>query len=287
VVRSNNTRSALNEAVALDLLELAGLATQDAMEVRFSVNGGTTVLRLVIESPDGEWMAEEFADTGALYKAESTGDYSYRGDDPASYDEVFDQEAGDDNADLTPLIGFLKFINQASDTEFVANLPARLDINAFAIYLAMQDLLNNFDDIDGPGNNSYLYYDTQTSRFTIVPWDYNLAFGVSVGGGAAGGGGVPTNPGGGLAPRPNPGGAIGGFPGSPAGRSNILVQRFLANAEWNALYRQQLASLRTRLYASGIAGELLTLWSGIVTESGLVPATTLGAEQAAISRYFN
>ena len=94
VVRSSSSESALNEAVALELLDLAGLASQDAIAVRFSVNGSDAVLRLVIDSPDGEWMAEEFSDTGALYKAESTGDWSYRGDDSGSYDDVFDQEAG-------------------------------------------------------------------------------------------------------------------------------------------------------------------------------------------------
>ncbi len=44
-------------------------------------------------------MAENFDAGDALYKAESTGDYSYRGDDPESYVDVFDQEAGKDNTD--------------------------------------------------------------------------------------------------------------------------------------------------------------------------------------------
>ena len=55
----------------------------------------------MIEHPDHVWMAETLEASGALYKAECTGDYSYRGDDPDAYDEVFDQEAGKDNADLT------------------------------------------------------------------------------------------------------------------------------------------------------------------------------------------
>ncbi|MGB0114577.1 MAG: CotH kinase family protein, partial [Ilumatobacteraceae bacterium] len=177
VVRSNTTETALNEAVALELLELAGLASQDAIATSFSVNGSASVLRLVIENPDDEWMAEEFDDTGALYKAESTGDYTYRGDDPDSYDEVFDQEAGDDNADLTELIEFLDFVNNTDDDTFESELGDHLDIEAFATYLAMQDLIDNFDDIDGPGNNSYLYLDTETDRFTVVAWDHNLAFG--------------------------------------------------------------------------------------------------------------
>jgi spore coat protein CotH len=87
VVRSNNTTSALNEAVALELLSLAGLASQDAIGVAFSVNDSEPSYRLVIEHPDDTWLTEAFDDPGALYKAESTGDYNYRGDDPEAYDE--------------------------------------------------------------------------------------------------------------------------------------------------------------------------------------------------------
>jgi spore coat protein CotH len=89
-------------------------------------------------------------------KAESGGDYSYRGDDPAAYEDVFDQEAGEDNADLMPLIEFLEFLNESDDATFAAEIATRLDVDGFATYLAMQTLLDNFDDIDGPGNNSYL-----------------------------------------------------------------------------------------------------------------------------------
>ena len=123
------------------------------------------------------WMAKNFDIAGALYKAESTGDYSYIGEEPDSYAEVFDQEAGKKNADLTPLIEFLDFINNADDATFNAELPDRLDIDSFATYLALEQLIANTDDIDGPGNNSYLYYDTKTHKFTVVAWDHNLAFG--------------------------------------------------------------------------------------------------------------
>jgi spore coat protein CotH len=175
VIRSNVTETSLNEAVALDLIELAGLASEDAAAVAFTVNGSDAVLRLAVENPNDEWLEENFDDAAALYKAESTGDYSYRGDDPDAYDEVFDQEAGEDNADLTPLIEFLDFINNADDASFAAQLAERLDVEAFATYLALQDLIDNFDDIDGPGNNSYLSYDTETEMFTVVAWDHNLA----------------------------------------------------------------------------------------------------------------
>ena len=141
---------------------VAGLASQDAIATAFSVNGSDAILRLVIDHPDDVWMAEVLDGDGALYKAESTGDYSYRGDDESAYDEVFDQEAGTDNTDLTPLIEFLDFINNADDATFAAELGDHLDVDSFATYLAMQELIGNFDDIDGPGT-------TRTSTGTPRP----------------------------------------------------------------------------------------------------------------------
>src|SRR5690606_22203271 len=91
---------------------------------------------------------------------------------------------------------------------------------SFATYLAMQDLLDNFDDINGPGNNAYLYWDTETEQFTVVPWDYNLAFGQRPmgggGGGDFGGGGPGGDFGGGDRPTP-PGGTFPEGMEPPAG----------------------------------------------------------------------
>jgi spore coat protein CotH len=305
VVRSNSSSTSLNEAVALELLGLAGLASQDAIATGFSVNGSDPVLRLAIDNPEDEWMAEEFDATGALYKAEASGDYSYRGDDPEAYTEVFDQEAGKDNTDLTPLIEFLDFINNSDDETFEAELAERLDVDRFATYLAMQDLLGNFDDIDGPGNNSYLYYDTATGQFTVVPWDYNLAFDQMPGGvgeGRMGGGRPPT---GDERPTPPadldlsemPGGlppgdfTVGDFPGPGGGGmmggSNILVERFLEVDEWNELYQTRLDELQVSLIDSGLANNILEVWEEIVGATGLVDETTVTNEAVRISSQFS
>lgn len=292
VLRSNSTETALNEAVALELLEEAGLASQDSVAVRFSVNGADEALRLVIENPDDAWMASTLGATGALYKAESTGDYSYRGDDPASYDEVFDQEAGKDNTDLAPLIDFLEFINESTDADFAAGIAERLDVDAFATYLAMQDLLANFDDIDGPGNNSYLYVDADTGLFTVVPWDYNLAFGIGPGGDGRGDGvGFGGSPGGGGRPpdgaQPPAMGQNGGF-GEPGGRSNPLVERFLAIDEYAALVATRTDELRTALYDSGRAQQIVDKLSGVIAGGAgdLVDVATVGSEAAQIASAF-
>jgi spore coat protein CotH len=312
VVRSNGSETSLNEAVALDLLEEAGLASQEAASTSFAVNGGEPTLRLIIEHPDDDaWYEEAFDAAGALYKAESTGDWSYRGDDPAAYEDVFDQEGGSDVADLTPLIELLQFINESDDETFAEELPERLDVEAFANYLAMMDLVANFDDIDGPGNNAYLWYDAETEQFTIVPWDLNLAFG-GAGFGFGGGSGPQVPPGGGepptdlalpegfdpeqlpegfeppegLDPNQLPDGA-GGGPGG-FGRSNELVQRFHANTELESLYRQALTDLRASLYDSGVADGILAARVETLNNhaTNLIDSETIASEAETISAQF-
>ncbi len=289
VVRSNNSATALNEAVALDLLELAGLASQDSAYTSFSVNGSDPVLRLVMEHPDEVWMANAFTEDGSLYKAESTGDYSYRGDDPDAYDEVFDLEAGNDD-DLSELTSFLDFINNSDDESFYAELDQRLDTEAFATYLAMQELIANQDDIDGRGNNSYLFYDESTGLFTVVPWDHNLAFG-GVGVGLAGGE-IP-NPQEGLpADRPDRPAGNRQLPAGPGGEglqtSNVLVDRFLADPEYAALYEQELSDLTATLFDSGVATQLLADWVNLLTSDAnrLVDVSTITSEATAIESFF-
>jgi spore coat protein CotH len=312
VVRGGNTETSLNEAVALELIGAAGLATEQATPARFTVNDSTAVLRLVIENPDDAWDDANFDSDGILYKAEAGGDYSYRGDDPASYADAFSVEAstsGDD--DYAPLIAFLKWVNESDDATFAADLGSKLDVASFAKYLAIQDLVANSDDIDGPGNNSYLRYDSATGTFTVVAWDQNLSFG-GFGGGQGGPGQGGAGPGGGRMQPPDgaaipsgamptgampsgvvpgdgmPAGAIPGGQGGGARGGNILAERFKANADFNALYEQALTDLRTQLYASGDAQQILDSWTAVLSAQAgdLVSQDTITSEAAAVAKYF-
>ncbi|WP_396667532.1 CotH kinase family protein [Microbacterium sp. R86528] len=289
VVRGNATETALNEALALELLEASGLAAEQAVAVEFEIDGESS-LRLVIENPNNSWADREFDNADALYKAESGGDYSYRGDDPAQYDEAFDQEAGDD--DLEPLTAFLQFINESDDETFAAELDQWLDVESFATYLAFQELVGNFDDIDGPGNNSYLAYDGDTGLMTVVSWDLNLSFGVTNNdaAGARQPGGLPS-----ARELPEPpadasaqgGDTVEGAGGGAQG-SNILSQRFLENTEFSAAYEAELDRLSELLFTSGFAQSALDEWSEALTAdaSGLVASTVVAEEAASVMQNF-
>ena len=62
VIRSNSSETALNEAVALELLGAAGLATEQSVATRFSVNGSEESLRLTLQKLDDAWVADNFDD---------------------------------------------------------------------------------------------------------------------------------------------------------------------------------------------------------------------------------
>ena len=319
IVRGNTTESSLNEAVALELIGLSGLVTEKSAAVRLSVNGGDEALRLVMESIDDDlWNDDTFSSDGITYKADSTGDYTYRGEDAADYEDIFDQKTGED--DLTPLTSFLDFINNSDDATFSAELGNYLDVDAFATYLAMEDLTSNADDIDGRGNNSYLRYDSETGLMTVVAWDANLSFGAA--NVAAGGGGGQAGAGqagagqagagqagdgaaghGAAAGGPPAGGAAAGGPpaggqglgdqaaGAGAGGmegNNVLATRFLADSTFSALTETATAALTASLYDSGDAQAVLDRWSALLEEqaSDLIATDTLQSEADTIAGFF-
>lgn len=150
--------------------------------------------------------------------------------------------------------------------------------------------MNNFDDVDGPGNNSYLRFGDKTGLMTVISWDLNLAFGVTNGGGGGAAPGLRT-PGGatqdGAVPNRFPG-DDSGLGGASGGQSNILVRRYQANSEFAALYESTLEDLRAQLYGSGAAEGVLDQWVGVLKDQAgeLVDAATVDREAAAIAAQF-
>lgn len=303
VIRASSSTSALNEAVALDLLAKTGLASEKAAHISLSVNGSDPVLRLTCQDLDESWVAQNFDVAGLLYKAESTGDYTYRGTDESAYKDVFDQETG--KANLTPLIGFLQFINESSDADFQSGLAQRVDVDKMVTYLAFEDVIDNFDDITGPGNNSFLWWAEQANQMTVVAWDHNCAFGLKPrtgqqgqgGGQPPGGGGQGQPPGDGGAP-PNgqaptgqpPGGGGGQQPGGGGNqtKANALVDRFNSLMDGETKVSAERDRLKQELYTSGVAQTILDARAKVLTDQAgsLIEQSAVEADKQTIAAYF-
>jgi spore coat protein CotH len=275
--------SGLNEAIALRLIGRAGQPAERSAFAKLTVNGRPGVLRLLVEDPDTPFADSQFEHDGVLYKALSTGSFAYLGDDPLAYGEAFKQITRKKQQDLEPLIKLLRWTNRASDSEFAAGLPERVDIEAFAAYVALQNITDNFDDMAGPGQNYYLWYDLDSGRFTPVTWDMNLAWsafaGRSPGGARLGGarpGGFGENGGNGDAP-PFGGDDDDGGVGFGARGGNLLKERFLVTAPYAEIVAATEAKLRAMLLGEPALSELSRLRT-VAASSNAIDKAALTAE---------
>ena len=75
--------------------------------------------------------------------------------------------------------------------------------------------------------------------------------------------------------------------GGPGEQANVLVDRFLANPEFSALYDEALAELDASLYDSGVASGILTTWVSVLETSGLVTNETIAEESTQIAMYLD
>ncbi|MBS7548295.1 CotH kinase family protein [Dietzia massiliensis] len=285
----------LNEAVALELTEATGQATQRYAYSEYSVNDGPTTSRLVLEHPDDGYTSSAFDGPGYLYKADANSRFEYVGEDQSDYSDQFSQVNAEGEGTMQPIIDLLRWVDSASDEEFAAELDQWIDVESFAEYVATQNLLSNFDDMSGPGQNYYLWYDLGTEKFTVVSWDLNMAMSgdatagphdtVSMGGpGAMGGPGGMSEPPAGVEPpagtelpagmEPPAGMPMGGPPSggeNPAGESpgderggrrgpsmdHPLKTRFLESDAFTELYEQTYWQLYDEIYGSGLAVQTL------------------------------
>lgn len=245
----------LNEAVALSLTAETGQPTQRYGYAAYTINGQTTT-RLILEHPDDTYANTLFDSDGYLYKADASSRLEYAGEDQSAYSEQFKQINSTDNGNLQPIINFLKWLDQADQNEFDQNLSEWVDVESFARYAATQNLLVNGDDMAGPGQNYYLWYDLETEKITVVSWDLNLAMQSN----------ASTGPDDEVQIGPPPGmenararpemAPPGDGDGGPR-IGNQLKERFVESGVWSTLYHKAYWELFEQMYASERAQTLL------------------------------
>lgn len=60
--------------------------------------------------------------------------------------------------------------------QFSAGIGDLLDLDAWATHRAFEKLVDN-DAIDGPGDNSSLWWDRASGRVTVIEWEHNPTLG--------------------------------------------------------------------------------------------------------------
>lgn len=166
--------SSMREYISYKIMGEMGLDVPECAYSHITVNGEKWGLYLAVESVDEVFLAEHFADaTGDLYKPEGVGgtgaDLVYNGDDISSYTGL-NLKTNLSSSDGKEILALMQALEDGEGLEEV------LDAEKALKYIAANVALANFDSYLGNTTHNFYLYE-ENGRFTIIPWDMNLAFG--------------------------------------------------------------------------------------------------------------
>lgn len=163
--------SYMREFLTYELADSVGLPTPGFSYVNVYVNDELWGFYLAIEQIGDSYLERHFDHSyGTLYKAEMTGagsDLTWLGNDPDSYTGLV-MKSKSSNDDV--LIDMLDELNNGSDYEKV------LDVDNVLKYVALNVVASNMDSYLGMNKQNYYLYENN-GIFSVLPWDYNMAFG--------------------------------------------------------------------------------------------------------------
>ncbi|WP_310832785.1 CotH kinase family protein [Paenibacillus pedocola] len=163
--------SYMREFLTYELAETMGLPTPKYSFVNIYVNGELKGFYLAVEQIGDAYLERNFDNSyGALYKGVMTGqgsDLTWLGDDASLYTglEMKSEKSSDDI-----VVDMLDELNNGTDYEKYINVDDALG------YIALNAVTGNMDSYLGSNKQNYYLYEDD-GIFSILPWDYNMAFG--------------------------------------------------------------------------------------------------------------
>ena len=172
------------EKVFLDLCEDAGILAPRATFAEVRYNGEAWGFYTVVEQVDDQFLDRSIGDDdGMLFKAGSNfgpgsdeASLVYEGPDASDYGDAYELKMNESD-DWSDFIGFIEFINTASDEQFENELGDHLDLQAYLRSAALDNLFANLDSYTLSARNYYLYQNTTLGRWQWIKRDCNETFG--------------------------------------------------------------------------------------------------------------
>lgn len=194
---------------------------------------------------DGNWGGRGGGGMGGGMGAMGSSDVylQYTDDDPASYSNIFNNAKTDvTEADQSRLIASLKQLDEGE------NIGEVVDVDAVIRYLVVHNFVCNSDSYTGSMVHNYYLYE-EDGVLTMLPWDYNLAFGgmggMGMGGGTTGGATSEVN-----SPIDSP-------VTSGTLESRPMVSWIFESEEYTALYHQYYGEFMEKYFNSGYFEEMM------------------------------
>lgn len=181
-------QSSMREKVAADLFRSFGVpaAHTSFCEVYLDRGEGPTFLGLytIVEEVDDTVLEDQLTDPdGNLFKPDGTAASFAAGTYNDEEMELKTNEDEADYSDVKALYDALHANSRTSDVEaFQTGLEEIFDVDSYLRYLAVNQVIQNWDTYGLMTHNFYLYNDA--GRFVWIPWDNNEAFQAGKRGGA-------------------------------------------------------------------------------------------------------
>lgn len=251
--------SQLREVLGSEVFRDRGIPAPRAAFYRIYVDTGSGPeywgLYSMVEDPsDGAMLDAQLGGrAGNLYKPDGEG-----ANWTTFSKEGFGKKNNDANADFSDVEAAIAALHapRTDPAAWRANLEEKFDVNHFLTWLAVNTAIDNWDTYGAMSHNYYLYGDPKKNgRLMWIPWDNNMAFGVT-----PGGPGIVV----GRGPGPGPGGPAGGPPAFLAGRFGGAgdVMHKDAGEQWpliSILLADEVYAGRYRQHLEGALGGLSAL----------------------------
>ena len=187
-----NDPSMARSKLVNDLHAAAGLPTSYANHVALVVSNTTyhysffDAVRDNTQPVDDVFLKQRFGTArGNLYKClypqgGNPATLAYRGATGAAYSgygttyELKYSGAGD--ASFTDFATFVSQINQTSAADFPNTIMNVFDVDGFLKRLALDALTGHWDDYWINGNNYHLFFNSESRRWTYIPYDFDNTF---------------------------------------------------------------------------------------------------------------
>ena len=160
----------IKDAVVYDMCRYIGLPAPLTNYARITVNGKYHGCYLMVEAVDKHFCKRN-------YPGENTNIYkpyhnlAYTGDDLKRYGEIANYaKVRGDEASMRRVVTALKSVDECKDIE------EHVDVESVMKYMALQTIVVNYDCMTGKNVQNY-YLREADGKISLIPWDYNLAWG--------------------------------------------------------------------------------------------------------------
>lgn len=191
LVLNNNYADTTNmkEALIYDMFQYLDADASLYNYAEISVNNEYWGVYLALEAVEESFMLRNYgAEKGYLYKPDSMNqsggnkpggmghdgggaNLNYTDDDPDSYSAIWSAEVNPStSADHKRVIEALKNVHAGN------NIEKYIDVEQVLKYMAVHNFSVNEDSLSGSMAHNYYLYEAN-GQISILPWDYNLAFG--------------------------------------------------------------------------------------------------------------